>query len=214
MKFVEFTYILLLWIYAGKAIADCQYWDGTAPFCDGSCPPNCRTVGTSNTGNGGSCWTGSKALCDCCPGPGPCTPTETETACYGVVLVCKNVEHVFISGGDQTITCSTYACGVCFGFSFFLEEEGTVSGTPRGMLSVHSIHRDVIVRGHNTTEEEIEHTLVSNFGRKLSPDEMKNATILKFAQPDISLIRKKEGCPPRESVSIPQGRLKVQTPAP
>ena len=70
----------------------------------------------------------------------------------------------------------------------------------------------MIVRGHNTTEEEIEDVLVSNFGRKLSPDQMKNVTVLKIAQPDISLIRGNEGCPPRESVFIPQGRFKVQTP--
>jgi hypothetical protein len=213
MKFLEFTFILLLWIFAGKAIADCQYWDGTAPFCDGSCPGNCLTIATSNSGNGASCWTGSKALCNCCPGPGPCTPTETETGCYGIVLICKNVELIFGSGGQQSITCSTYVCGLCLGFSFFLEAEETVPSTPRGVLSINSTHRDVIVRGYNTTEEEIEDVLVSNFGRKLSPDEMKNVTVLKIAQPDISLIRGNEGCP-RESVSMLQGRFKVQSPAP
>jgi len=214
MKFLEFTFILLLWIFTGKAIADCQYWDGTAPFCDGSCPGNCRTVARSNSGNGASCFTGSKALCNCCPGPGPCTPTETETACYGLVLICKNVQLIFgFTGGSESITCSTYVCGVCIGFSFFLDDvEGTVPSTPRRVLSIQSTHREVIVRGHNTTEKEIEDTLVSNFGRKLSPDEMKNVTVLKIAQPDISLIRGNEGCPSRESVSIPQDQFKVQSP--
>lgn len=217
MKLVGFTSILLLWIFAGKALADCQYWDGTAPFCHGSCPSNCRTAATSNSGNGASCWIGHKTLCDCCPGPGPCTPTQTETACYGIFLICKNVELIFGWNGEQKITCSTYECGFCFGFSFFMEEvEGTVKeyGAPRKELSLKSTHRDVIVRGHNTTEEEIEHALVSNFGKKLSPEEMKNTTVLRIAPPDIRLIRGNEGGPRVGGEAIPQGQFQVQNPVP
>ncbi|SPJ74776.1 uncharacterized protein FTOL_04507 [Fusarium torulosum] len=215
MKFPEFIFVLLLWIFAGKTIADCQYWVGTAPFCDGSCPSNCRTVATSNSGNGGSCWTGYKALCNCCAGPatGPCTPTQTETACYGVVLVCKNVMLVFGPNGEQSITCSTYVCGACIGFSFFLEsQERTVPSNGR-VVPLLSTQRDVIVRGSNTTEEEIEEVLVKSFGRKLSPDEMKNTTVVKIIHPDISLIRGTEGCPYRDSMSASEGPFRIQRPA-
>jgi len=96
------------------------------------------------------------------------------------------------------------------------EVEGTVKeyGAPRKELSLKSTHRDVIVRGHNTTEEEIEHALVSNFGKKLSPEEMKNTTVLRMAPPDIRLIRGNEGCPRVESEAIPQGRFQIQNPVP
>jgi hypothetical protein len=60
--------------------------------------------------------------------------------------------------------------------------------------SLKSTHRDVIVRGYNTTEEEIEHVLVSTFGKKLLAEEMKNTTVLRMAPPDIQLIRGNEGC--------------------
>lgn len=40
------------------------YWDGTAPYCAGSCQgPRWEQRGRSNCGNGSCCWTGSKALC-------------------------------------------------------------------------------------------------------------------------------------------------------
>jgi hypothetical protein len=73
-----------------------------------------------------------------------------------------NVELIFGLSGEQKITCSTYDCGFCFGFSFFMEEmEETVKecGAPTKELSLKSTHRDVIARGYNTTEEEIEHAL-------------------------------------------------------
>jgi hypothetical protein len=211
---LKFTIIFFIWIFARNALADCQYWDGTAPFCDGSCPSNCRTLGTSDTGNGGSCWSGSKALCDCCAGPGPCNPTETITACYGLVLICKNIELVFGPTGQQSITCSSYACGACVGFTGLFGDEENMASSPRGVLSVHSTHRDVIVRGLNTTEEEMEDTLVSRFGKKLSSHEMKKTTALHFVQPDIAQIRRYERCYLRESASLPEDRLRLQSPRP
>jgi len=118
----------------------------------------------------------------------------------------------FGPNSEQSITCSTFVCGACFGISFFLEgQEGTA---PSGrVVPLLSTHRDVIVRGHNTTEEEIEEVLVKNFGRKLSPDEMKKTTVLKTIQPDISLIRGTEGCPRRDSLSASEGQFRVQNPA-
>lgn len=63
-------------------------WDGTAPFCDGSCRPGeTPSQPASNSSSGSSCWTGSKAYCcsstssvrqpltgarDCSSGPGTC----------------------------------------------------------------------------------------------------------------------------------------------
>ncbi|KAI0105066.1 hypothetical protein GGR51DRAFT_560671 [Nemania sp. FL0031] len=43
-------------------IADC-YWDGTAPFCAGSCPGGYEECGTSSCGDGACCWTGYKKYC-------------------------------------------------------------------------------------------------------------------------------------------------------
>ncbi|KAF9449655.1 hypothetical protein P691DRAFT_667021 [Macrolepiota fuliginosa MF-IS2] len=39
------------------------YYDGTAPFCAGSCPDNYRETDKDNCGDGACCWTGYKALC-------------------------------------------------------------------------------------------------------------------------------------------------------
>ena len=43
------------------------YWDGTAPYCQGRCPAGFREDGRSSTGQGSSCWTGSKARCCIAP---------------------------------------------------------------------------------------------------------------------------------------------------
>jgi hypothetical protein len=93
----------------------CEYWSGTAPFCKGSCPGSCRTLSRSKSGNGAYRWNGTKTPCQCCQGPRACTPTQTTTKCYGVV---KNEEVTVSFQGPFVKTCSTYACGVCFGFSY------------------------------------------------------------------------------------------------
>lgn len=98
---------------AGAARADT--WRGTAPFCDGSCNPGETQISTSNCGDGACCWTGHKVLCR--NAEPTCYSGQTRTSCYGVVLVCQNGHYV--GGNDPSwVTCSTYACGVCFGFSF------------------------------------------------------------------------------------------------
>jgi hypothetical protein len=86
--------------------ADCQdFWSGTAPFCNpGSCPPGYHVAGSSNSGNGAPCWTGTKILCQCNDANNPpCTPSELNTDCLGVALICDN-------------GCSTWWCGLCVGF--------------------------------------------------------------------------------------------------
>ncbi|KAE9972930.1 hypothetical protein EG328_003572 [Venturia inaequalis] len=45
-----------------EALGSC-YWEGTAPFCGGSCSKGYNECARSDTGDGESCVTGSKALC-------------------------------------------------------------------------------------------------------------------------------------------------------
>lgn len=46
----------------GPAPPGC-YWDGTAPFCAGSCPPGYTEELRGSCGDGACCWTGYKVLC-------------------------------------------------------------------------------------------------------------------------------------------------------
>uniref|UniRef100_A0A8H8CK41 Uncharacterized protein n=1 Tax=Psilocybe cubensis TaxID=181762 RepID=A0A8H8CK41_PSICU len=46
----------------GPAPPGC-YWDGTAPFCAGSCPPGYTERNRGSCGDGACCWTGYKFLC-------------------------------------------------------------------------------------------------------------------------------------------------------
>ncbi|KAI0327671.1 hypothetical protein GY45DRAFT_1327319 [Cubamyces sp. BRFM 1775] len=39
------------------------YWDGTAPFCAGSCPDGYVDCGRDSCGDGACCWTGIKVYC-------------------------------------------------------------------------------------------------------------------------------------------------------
>ncbi|KAI8083861.1 hypothetical protein BDF21DRAFT_337238 [Thamnidium elegans] len=72
---MKITFILLvLMINVIYVHASCE-WFGTAPFCEGSCPPGWSHEGDdrhsevgpdgneSNPGFGLSCYTGTKALC-------------------------------------------------------------------------------------------------------------------------------------------------------
>ena len=185
-----YLFMILSWVISVQA--DCQYWDGTAPFCDGSCPSGCRTVGRSNCGNGACCWTGSKALCQCCGGAGPCTPTQTTTDCYGVVLVCKNQQVTLTFQGPSITTCSTYVCGICFGFSFLRRDvNDNTNSSCTNNLNVRHINpmlSDVTVQGNVTlSEKEIEEKLVSQFGPRLTQEEMKHVRIVKVLDPDLTI---------------------------
>jgi len=46
----------------GPAPEGC-YWDGTAPFCAGSCPNGYTESNKGSCGDGACCWTGYKSLC-------------------------------------------------------------------------------------------------------------------------------------------------------
>ncbi|KAJ8475061.1 hypothetical protein ONZ51_g6815 [Trametes cubensis] len=47
------------------------YWDGTAPFCAGSCPDGYVDCGRDSCGDGACCWTGIKVYC-CRENSGQC----------------------------------------------------------------------------------------------------------------------------------------------
>jgi hypothetical protein len=85
-------------------------WRGTGPFCKGQCLPGETEIQRSSSGNGANCWSGTKALCRNMQSL--CTPKETRTSCYGVVLMCDNG---FYKIPDVWTSCGTYACGACFG---------------------------------------------------------------------------------------------------
>jgi hypothetical protein len=88
-------------------------WYGTAPFCDGQCPPGQTQIATSNCGDGACCWTGHKVLCR---NSNPtCQALQTNTACYGIILVCDNGSYDYRM---VWTSCSKYVCGLCFGFSW------------------------------------------------------------------------------------------------
>lgn len=97
------------------ATAKADTWRGTAPFCNGQCLPGETQIATSNSGDGATCWTGQKVLCrNASP---TCAALQTKAACYGIIMICDNGHYV---GGypPSWVSCSKYACGMCFGFSW------------------------------------------------------------------------------------------------
>jgi hypothetical protein len=63
MQFIAVFLAALLCNYANAA---CQsHWEGTAPWCEGSCPAGFDTKQSSNCGDGSCCWSGSKVWCQC-----------------------------------------------------------------------------------------------------------------------------------------------------
>lgn len=109
------TLMLVVLVASVTAPAYADTWRGTAPFCNGECNPGETPIATSNCGDGACCWTGHKVLCR--NSQPTCAATQTNTACYGIILVCDNGHYV---GGNQPswVSCAKYACGMCFGFSW------------------------------------------------------------------------------------------------
>ncbi len=114
---VSHRYVLLVGaaviVSTGWSSLFANTWRGTAPFCEGSCNPGERQVGVSNCGDGACCWTGHKVLC--ANNSQECQVSETQTSCYGVVMVCDNGH--FEAPTQNWHSCDKYACGACFGFS-------------------------------------------------------------------------------------------------
>lgn len=118
----KFFHLIRIWIlqklHSFLKGACRKKWFGTAPFCEGSCPEDWQQLERGSAGDGASCWTGAKVLCQHCdPTPKPeCSPTETETECYHSVKICKNIERIAGSDGrpnGDTRVCSSYICGTC-----------------------------------------------------------------------------------------------------
>lgn len=93
--------------------AGADTWRGTAPFCSGKCLPGETQIAKGKCGDGACCWTGQKVLCK---NSNPtCQASQTQTSCYGVLMMCDNGHFV---GGNPPVwvSCAKYACGMCFGF--------------------------------------------------------------------------------------------------
>jgi hypothetical protein len=116
-------------------------WRGTAPFCDGNCLPGEQEIGRNKCGDGGCCWTGSKALCrNASP---TCQARQTNVACKGVVLICDNGFYTQTSNQPDWQSCSKYACGACVGWWSDWKEPGV--GTADGIatsIGIRSLPRD------------------------------------------------------------------------
>lgn len=94
--------------------AKADTWRGTAPFCAGECLPGEVEVQRSSSGDGASCWTGSKVLCrNSAP---TCQALQTNVACKGVVLICDNGFYTQTTNTPDWHSCSKYACGACLGW--------------------------------------------------------------------------------------------------
>jgi len=76
-----------------------DFWDGTAPFCDGECPSGFTIIGASSSGNGGTCLTGNKVLCHGDGCRSACAPGAITLKCFkspwsffsfGILGLCDN----------------------------------------------------------------------------------------------------------------------------
>ncbi len=103
--------IFLISVFIFPTIVMADTWRGTAPFCSGQCLPGETKISESTSGDGGTCWSGTKVLCR--NSQPTCNAAQTNTSCYGVVLICDNGYYTI---PDVWHSCSKYACGACFGF--------------------------------------------------------------------------------------------------
>merc|ERR1712137_1087920 len=67
------SYLVLL-IALHQAAGEFCYWDGTPPGCNGRCPSGLRETFRDTVGDGGTCWTGTKARC--------CVTTIPGASCH------------------------------------------------------------------------------------------------------------------------------------
>ncbi len=112
-RVVRATIVILAMMGSMSSTARADTWRGTAPFCDGECQKGETQIATSNCGNGACCWTGHKVLCR--NSQPTCAALQTNTACYGIVMICDN-GHYVDGSNSSWVSCSKYACGMCFGF--------------------------------------------------------------------------------------------------
>ncbi|KAK0721361.1 hypothetical protein B0T21DRAFT_50920 [Apiosordaria backusii] len=121
MKFDHIrVFVLLSTSSVPRVFAGCEcWWEGTAPFCDSSCPSDSRSTGIfSDSGDGGSCITGQKQKCVRC-GPNIaekpcCIPTHTCATCQTFLGIGVMVCHEVVTDVPP-VECGTHICGVCIG---------------------------------------------------------------------------------------------------
>ena len=133
--------LLLIFYVILIPFASADTWRGTAPFCDGSCLTGEQQIGRNKCGDGGCCWTGSKALCrNSAP---TCQALQTNVACKGVALICDNGFYTQATNQPDWHSCSKYACGACLGWWSDWKEpvQGTIGGGA-SILSVPSLPRN------------------------------------------------------------------------
>uniref|UniRef100_T1J942 Uncharacterized protein n=1 Tax=Strigamia maritima TaxID=126957 RepID=T1J942_STRMM len=63
MKLCLLLFVLVVAFALNEALDVKCYWDGTAPFCNGSCKPKENVCSYSNGGDGSMCWSGRKVRC-------------------------------------------------------------------------------------------------------------------------------------------------------
>jgi hypothetical protein len=121
-------------------MARADTWRGTAPFCAGECLPGEKEIARSNSGNGASCWTGSKVLCR--NAEPTCQALQTNVVCKAVTLICDNGFYTQTTNQPDWHSCSTYLCGICAGW--WSDWKEPVIGTAGSLtaLSVPSLPRD------------------------------------------------------------------------
>lgn len=136
-RLVMIVFAALLAVGSGLQMspAKADTWRGTAPFCAGECLPGEVEVQRSSSGDGGSCWTGSKVLCRGKTPTPTCQALQTNVACKGVVLICDNGFYTQTTNQPDWHSCSQYACGACLGWwSDWKEPVGGTIGAGRDVL--------------------------------------------------------------------------------
>ncbi|KAH6974205.1 hypothetical protein BKA56DRAFT_93167 [Ilyonectria sp. MPI-CAGE-AT-0026] len=113
-QILEIAFLIIISNIGAYAGCEC-FWEGTAPFCDSTCPSGTESLGYfSTSGGGASCWTGNKQMCKRC-GPNIqekhcCVPTHTCAECIFIFMIC----HEMVSD-IPPVECGKHLCGACTG---------------------------------------------------------------------------------------------------
>jgi hypothetical protein len=115
--------MVLFGLCEGQACpSSCCRWFGTAPICSGVCPPGCSERARNDEGDGATCLTGTKALCDCCSaGSQTCAWYGTAPFCSGecpsgyriVIRDTRGDGEVCLTGSKVLCARPGGTCNVC-----------------------------------------------------------------------------------------------------
>ena len=119
MRFLAGAVMLMaVLLSTGLAEACERRWFGRAPFCNGSCPSGWTQIRTDRSGDGATCWTGEKVLCEDCsqqqetPECGP--SAFVQRTCVGFLLICQNVNPLNGLMCPCEACGPAHLCGLCF----------------------------------------------------------------------------------------------------